>query len=285
MFETEHRGGGPTWEHRTFLVALREGIEAALIISILLAYLKQIRAQNRASPRLVGTTACRRGERPRGHVSSSPSAPSSRVRLRGDLEGSRHPRRPAGADLDDLLDAPPRARVKSELEERVDTALLTGGVLALAALAFVAVLREGMETALFIFAAAKGTAVETGGVGGVGGRACDPLGCRRTHVLGVLLLPVRPAAQPTLVLQDHRSALHRRRRGTLRLRSPRAPGGRMASILAGTAFDLSTAPHAGRRGAGEGPARLRGLHEIFGYQGTDPRWPEFAVERRFCHPW
>lgn len=51
------------------------------------------------------------------------------------------------------------ARIKSELQEKVDTALVTGG-LALAGLAFFAVLREGVETALFLYAAAKGTAVE-----------------------------------------------------------------------------------------------------------------------------
>jgi high-affinity iron transporter len=56
------------------------------------------------------------------------------------------------------------ARMKSELQEKVDTALMSGG-LALAALAFVAVLREGVETALFLYAAAKGTAVDAGGVG------------------------------------------------------------------------------------------------------------------------
>jgi len=56
------------------------------------------------------------------------------------------------------------ARIKSDLQERVDTALVAGGF-ALAALAFTAVLREGVETALFLFAAAKGTAVEAGGVG------------------------------------------------------------------------------------------------------------------------
>jgi high-affinity iron transporter len=75
-------------------------------------------------------------------------------------------------------------RIKGELRSKVDSALVTGGV-ALAALAFVAVLREGIETALFLFAAAKGTAVEMGGVrsqmiGAV-------LGLALAVVLGVLL--------------------------------------------------------------------------------------------------
>ena len=57
------------------------------------------------------------------------------------------------------------ARIKSSLESRVDTALAAGGF-ALAALAFATVAKEGVETALFVFAAAKGTAVTSGGVAG-----------------------------------------------------------------------------------------------------------------------
>jgi high-affinity iron transporter len=76
------------------------------------------------------------------------------------------------------------ARIKSELQEKVDTALVAGGV-ALAALAFFAVLREGVETALFLFAAAEGTAVEGGGVGAqLVGAA---LGLVLAVVLGALL--------------------------------------------------------------------------------------------------
>jgi high-affinity iron transporter len=76
------------------------------------------------------------------------------------------------------------ARIKSELQHKVDTALVAGG-LALAALAFFAVLREGVETALFLFAAAEGTAVEGGGVGAqLVGAA---LGLILAVVLGVLL--------------------------------------------------------------------------------------------------
>ena len=76
------------------------------------------------------------------------------------------------------------ARIKSDLQHKVDTALVTGGF-ALSALAFIAVLREGVETALLLFAAAEGTAVEGGAVGaqllGFG------LGLGLAIVLGVLL--------------------------------------------------------------------------------------------------
>jgi high-affinity iron transporter len=76
------------------------------------------------------------------------------------------------------------ARIKSELQQKVDTALTAGG-LALAAIAFFAVLREGVETALFLFAAAEGTAVEGGGVAAQLLGAM--LGLGLAVVLGVLL--------------------------------------------------------------------------------------------------
>jgi high-affinity iron transporter len=76
------------------------------------------------------------------------------------------------------------SRIKGELQQKVDSALVAGG-LALAALAFFAVLREGVETALFLFAAAKGTAVEAGGVSAQLLGAF--LGLALAVVLGVLL--------------------------------------------------------------------------------------------------
>jgi len=76
------------------------------------------------------------------------------------------------------------ARIRTELHEKVDTALVAGG-LALGALAFFAVLREGIETALFLFAAAEGTAVEGGGV--TEQMIGALLGLALAVVLGVLL--------------------------------------------------------------------------------------------------
>ncbi|MEX2203123.1 MAG: FTR1 family protein [Actinomycetota bacterium] len=76
------------------------------------------------------------------------------------------------------------ARIKSELQHKVDSTLMAGA-LALSALAFFAVLREGVETALFLFAAAEGTAVEGGAVGAQLLGAV--LGFALAVVLGVLL--------------------------------------------------------------------------------------------------
>ena len=67
----------------------------------------------------------------------------------GDLGAGRR-----RADLDDLLDATPGRLVKGDLEHRVDTALRAENIgLALAGVALVAVLREGIEAALLLLAA------------------------------------------------------------------------------------------------------------------------------------
>jgi high-affinity iron transporter len=78
------------------------------------------------------------------------------------------------------------ARIKSELHDKVDTALVAGG-LALAGLAFFAVLREGVETALFLFAAAKGTAVEGADVAPATQVSGAVLGLAVAATLGVML--------------------------------------------------------------------------------------------------
>jgi high-affinity iron transporter len=78
------------------------------------------------------------------------------------------------------------ARIRSELQEKVDTALVAGG-LALAGLAFFAVLREGVETALFLFAAAQGTAVEGASVAPASQVVGALLGLTLAVILGVLL--------------------------------------------------------------------------------------------------
>jgi high-affinity iron transporter len=146
-----------------FVIALREGIEAALIVSIILAYLRQMQATDRVHLVWWGTLSA---------VVLSAIVGTVIFAVGAEFEGTTEQvfegvvTLSAVGVLTWMIFWMRRqgARIKSELEERVDTAIVAGG-LALAALAFVAVLREGIETALFIFAAAKGTAVEEGGVG------------------------------------------------------------------------------------------------------------------------
>ena len=247
-----------------FLVALREGIEAALIISILLAYLRQIQRQDRQYlvwwgtalavivSIVVGTVIFAVGAEFEGEAEEVFEGLVTLTAV-GVLTWMIFWMRRQGA------------RVRSELHERVDTALLTGGF-ALAALAFVAVLREGVETALFIFAAAKGTAVESGGVGGQVLGAV--LGLSLAVVLGVLLyrgglrLNLRSFFRITGALLIVVAA------GLFAYGLHELQEAGWLPILAGTAFDVSsTFPD----DAGAGGI----LRAIFGYQ-ANPTWLELV---------
>lgn len=166
-----------------FVIALREGIEAALIVSIILAYLRQLQRTDRA--RLVWAGAF-------GAVVLSVIAGAAIFLAGTEFEGTSEQvfeglvTLTAVGVLTWMIFWMRRqgGRIKGELQQKVDSALVAGGW-ALAALAFFAVLREGIETALFLFAAAKGTAVDAGGVGEqlIGAL----LGLVLAVVLGVLL--------------------------------------------------------------------------------------------------
>ncbi|HZB01370.1 MAG TPA: iron uptake transporter permease EfeU [Actinomycetota bacterium] len=169
----------------SFVIALREGIEAALIVSIILAYLKQLEATDRSRLVWWGTGLA---------VAISAAVGIAVFAAGAEFEGRTEEifeglvTLAAVAVLTWMIFWMRRqgARIRSELQEKVDTALVTGG-LALAGLAFFAVLREGIETALFLFAAAQGTAVEGTEVAPAAQLAGAALGLAVAIVLGVLL--------------------------------------------------------------------------------------------------
>jgi len=166
-----------------FIIALREGIEAALIVSILLAYLKQLGRTDRSRLVWWGTALA---------IAVSVAAGTLIFIVGAEFEGTAEQvfegvvTLTAVGVLTWMIFWMRRqgARIRSELQEKVDNALVAGGF-ALGALAFVAVLREGVETALFIFAAAEGTAVEDGGI--TAQLLGAFLGLGLATVLGVLL--------------------------------------------------------------------------------------------------
>ena len=169
----------------SFVIALREGIEAALIVSIVLAYLKQLEASDRARLVWWGT----------GVAVALSAAVGTGIFIAGaEFEGTAEEvfeglvTLAAVGVLTWMIFWMRRqgARIRSELQEKVDTAIVSGG-LALAGLAFFAVLREGVETALFLFAAAKGTAVEGTAVAPATQVTGALLGLALAVVLGVLL--------------------------------------------------------------------------------------------------
>lgn len=165
------------------LITLREGLEAALIISILLAYLRQLGRSDRA--RLVWSGAG-------AAIAASVGIGAVIFTVGAEFEGTGEQvfeglvSLTAVGVLTWMIFWMRRqgGRIRSELQERVDSALIGGGV-ALAGLAFVVVLREGIETALFVFAAAKATAVESGGA--VEQMVGAAIGLAIAAVIGVLL--------------------------------------------------------------------------------------------------
>jgi high-affinity iron transporter len=169
----------------SFVIALREGIEAALIVSIILAYLKQLEATDRSRLVWWGTGLA---------IALSVGVGIAVFAAGAEFEGRTEEifeglvTLAAVAVLTWMIFWMRRqgARIRSELQEKVDTALVTGG-LALAGLAFFAVLREGIETALFLFAAAQGTAVEGTEVAPAAQLVGAALGLAVAIVLGVLL--------------------------------------------------------------------------------------------------
>ena len=143
-----------------FIVTLREGLEAALIVSIILAYLRQLDRRDKFPLVWGGTIAA---------VALSAAVGTAIFLLSGEFEGKTEEifeglvSLTAVGVLTWMIFWMRRqaARIRSEIQEKVDSALLAGGI-GLAGLAFVMVLREGIETALFLL----GTESATGGTFG-----------------------------------------------------------------------------------------------------------------------
>ncbi len=152
-----------------FVVTLREGLEAALILGILLAYLHKLGRHEGRGPIWAGTGAA---------LAISLLGGLLLYGLAGELSGKLLELFEgltmllAVAILTAMILWMQRQarRLKAELHERVDQALATGSRVALAALAFTVVGREGIETALFLVAgslkAESGLAYALAGIAG-----------------------------------------------------------------------------------------------------------------------
>jgi high-affinity iron transporter len=149
------------------LITLREGLEAALIVAIVLGYLKRLNREKDFGPVWLGTGTA---------VAISVIAGVVVFATVGELEGRSEEITEgvvafaATAVLTWMIFWMARqARfIKGELEAKVDAAVVAGSTIALASIAFVAVLREGLETALFLLSTGVGTESSTSQfVGGV----------------------------------------------------------------------------------------------------------------------
>ena len=135
----------------SFLITLREGLEIALIMSILLAYLNTIGRRDRHGSVWAGALSA---------AAVSIAAGLAIFFTAGSLS---HTAQEAFEGIVSFFAVGVltwmifwmrrQARfIKGELEQRVDVALASSSVAALGLLAFFVVLREGLETALFLFA-------------------------------------------------------------------------------------------------------------------------------------
>ena len=149
-----------------YLIGLREGIEAALVVSILITYL--VRTNRNALIRFVwfGVAAA---------ALFSILIAVGLETVSGDLSGKLEPIFAGvvsfvavGFVTWMIFWMKRSARtISSDLRHRLDDAAITGGALAVAAMSFVAVLREGAETAIFFWAAAHATGNSLAAVGGL----------------------------------------------------------------------------------------------------------------------
>ncbi|MGY4708763.1 iron uptake transporter permease EfeU [Mycolicibacterium sp. CBM1] len=138
----------------TFLIGLREGLEATLIVSIVGAFLR--RNGRSVRPMLVGvglavTLSMAVGV---GLDALSASLPQRQQEMLETVIGAA-----AVAFVTSMIIWMNRAahRLKGELEHEAAQAINTGSTLALVTMAFLAVIKEGFETAVFLLAAAQAT--------------------------------------------------------------------------------------------------------------------------------
>lgn len=133
----------------TFLIALREGLEAALIIGILVAYLKRSNRERALTLLWTGVAFAITLSIAFGAFLTFTS---SELSPRGEMVFAGTTSIAATVLVTFMVFWMKRAArtIKSDLESKVDVALPLGGF-ALMSAAFFAVVREGLETALFIF--------------------------------------------------------------------------------------------------------------------------------------
>ena len=151
-----------------FLIMLREGLEIALVVAIILAYLKRLERKDDFKPVWAGAAV---------GVGAAVLAGALVFIAVGDLHGTAEPITEgviafsAAAVLSWMIFWMARqARfIKGSLEAKVDRALEVGSFLSLATIAFVAVVREGMEAALFMLSSTVGQSDLQAAIGGGAG--------------------------------------------------------------------------------------------------------------------
>lgn len=149
----------------TFVIGLREGLEAALIVGIVGAFLIKRGDREALKPMWLGV-----GLAVGLSVSAALALDMAGRRLplmaREVIEGTLTLVAVVGVSYMLVWMRRHSSQIKSDLEARAAEALNRDSTLALVALAFVAVIREGLETAVFLLALLKGSSDVSLGLGG-----------------------------------------------------------------------------------------------------------------------
>lgn len=147
------------------LILLREGLEGALIVAIVLGYLRQLGRREHFPAVWLGAGAA---------AAISLVASVILFATIGDLEGDARSLAfalimvaAAGVLTWMIFWMRRQARaIKGDLQSRVDSALVAGSVVAMAAVVFFGVLREGLETSFFFLAVSEESSPAESAVGG-----------------------------------------------------------------------------------------------------------------------
>jgi len=162
-----------------FVTLLREGLEAALIVGIVLAYLRKTGNRDRFPVIWAGTAAA---------IAVSIVTGGALFLTLGELEGRAEQvfegvaMLSAAGVLTWMIFWMRRqaSGLRNALELRIDDAMVSGSIVGLAAVVFFAVLREGWESALFVFAISESSTPAATAIGAT-------LGLLVAVVLGLLV--------------------------------------------------------------------------------------------------
>jgi high-affinity iron transporter len=135
-----------------FLITLREGLEGALLVSILLAYLNAIGRRDQHRVVWAGVAAAIAGSVVAGAIIFLVAGQLSHTAAEV-FEGVVSYLAVGVLTWMIFWMRRNAIKIKGDLQEKVDIAVATGSGFALGLLAFLAVGREGLETALFLFTA------------------------------------------------------------------------------------------------------------------------------------
>jgi high-affinity iron transporter len=154
----------------TFVIGLREGLEAALIVGIIAAFLIRNRGRAALRPMWWGVAAAVALSAGAAVILEAAGRALS-FQARETMEGILAVVAAAGVTYMIIWMRRHSPGLRSDLEAKTGRALAVGSVGALAGMAFIAVIREGLETAIFLLAALGSTndalAGSTGAAAGI----------------------------------------------------------------------------------------------------------------------